>query len=132
MIRKLAFLSATLLLAPQVFAADVAWTWPAENLDTSVSPAEDFYDYAVGGWRRARPIPPDRDRWGTFDVLEQTNEERIRGILEDAVAAHAPAGSDLQKLGDFYTSGMNTAAIEAAGITPIAPELARIAGVVDR
>lgn len=131
MIRKLAFLSAIVLLAPPVFATDGAWTWPAENLDTSVSPADDFYEYAVGGWRSAHPIPPDRARWGQFDVLEQQNEERIRAIVEDAAQSHAPAGSELQKIGDFYASGMNEAAIEAAGTTPIEPALARIAAVVD-
>ena len=131
MVRKLVLLSATVLLSSRVFASDRAWTWPAENLDTSVSPADDFYEYAVGGWRSAHAIPPDRDRWGTFDVLQQRNEERIREILEDAAAARAPEGSDLQKIGDFYASGMDTEAIEAAGITPIAPEIARIEGVTD-
>jgi putative endopeptidase len=131
MIQRLILLSAVLLIAPRAFATDSAWSLPTENLDPTVSPAQDFYEYAVGGWRKNHPVPADRDRWGTFDVLQQKTEERIRVILEDASHARAPEGSDLQKIGDFYESGLDVAAIEAAGTGPIDPDLARIEAVQD-
>jgi putative endopeptidase len=107
------------------------WGFPAGNLDRSVSPAHDFYEFAVGGWRRAHPIPADRARWGAFDVLAEQTAERLRGILEEASAKRAPAGSDLQKLGDLHASGMDEAAIEAAGVAPLAAELERVEAVAD-
>jgi putative endopeptidase len=122
-------LVAGVLFSARAFATDGAWEFPADNLDPTVSPADDFYEHAVGGWRKHHPIPADRDRWGTFDVVQERTEDRIRRILEDAASAHAPVGSDLQKIGDFYTSGLDLAAIEAAGTTPIDPELARIGNV---
>jgi putative endopeptidase len=130
-VRKLVFLASAVLFSSRAFATDSAFRFPAENLDPTVSPAADFYEHAVGGWRKAHPIPADHDRWGTFDVLQQKTEERIHEILEDAMRARAPAGSDLQRIGDFYASGLDTAAIDAAGTTPIDPELARIQRVTD-
>lgn len=129
MIRRLVLLSAVSLITPRAFATDSAWRFPAENLDPAVAPAQDFYEYAVGSWRRNHPIPPAYERLGTFDVLQQKTEEQIHVILEEASLAPAPEGSDLQKIGDFYDSGMNVKAIEAAGIEPIRPEIARIEAV---
>jgi putative endopeptidase len=131
MIRSLVFLSAVSLITPSAFATDSAWRFPEENLDRTVSPAQDFYEYAVGGWRVNNPIPAEYSRWGAFDVLQQKTEERLRVILEDASRAQAPEGSDLQKIGDFYRSGLDVAAIEAAGTGPIDPEITRIEAIQD-
>ena len=129
MIRRLVFLSAVSLFTPSVFATDSAWRFPAENLDPTISPARDFYSYATGGWLKTHPIPPEFERWGSFDVLQQRTEQRIHGILEEASQARAPEGSDLQKIGDFYASGMDVATIDAAGTGPINPEIAKIEAV---
>ncbi|MFS8067518.1 MAG: M13 family metallopeptidase [Byssovorax sp.] len=131
MIRRLVLLSAVSLITPRVFATDSAWRFPVENLDPTVAPAQDFYEYAVGGWRRNHPLPAAYERLGTFDVLQQKTEGQIHVILEEASRASAPEGSDLQKIGDFYESGMDVAAIEAAGTGPINPEIARIEAVQD-
>jgi putative endopeptidase len=69
------------------------------------------------------PIPAE-----TFSVLEIENERVIRGILEKAAQAHA-SGSNLQKVGDFYASGMDTALINRTGVKPLEPEFGRIAVV---
>ena len=132
MIRSLVFLSAVALITSSAFATDSTWRFPEENLDRTVSPAEDFYEYAIGGWRENHPIPAEYSRWGAFDVLQQKTEERLRVILEDASRARAPEGSDLQKIGDFYRSGLDVAAIEAAGTGPIDPEITRIEAIQDR
>jgi putative endopeptidase len=97
------------------------------NFDTTVKPTEDFYQYANGGWIKNNPIPADQSRWGSFNELQENNFKVLHGILEDAArATDAPKGSNLQKVGDFYASGMDSAAIEAAGIKPLTEELGKI------
>lgn len=128
LIRSLLALAGVFLLA----SADVAgWRFPTENLDRKVSPASDFYDFAVGGWRAAHPVPPEYSRWGVFDALAAETREKVRAILEDAARDPGPAGSARRKVGDFFASGMDEAAVDAAGVAPILPELARIDAVRD-
>lgn len=99
-------------------------------LDTSVNPAKNFFEYANGGWQKANPIPPAYSRWGTFNILAKQNQETIRQILEHAANdKHAKPGSITQKVGDFYASGMDEAAINKAGVEPLAPEFKRIADI---
>ncbi len=97
------------------------------DLDPAVSPGTDFYDYATGGWQKANPIPPEYPSWGTFVVLYKENLDRTHKILEEAAAdAAAPKGSERQKIGDFYYSGMDTVQIEINGYKPLRNELDRI------
>ncbi|MGA9853195.1 MAG: M13 family metallopeptidase [Gammaproteobacteria bacterium] len=99
-------------------------------LDQSVSPAQNFYEFANGTWQKDNPIPPAYSRWGQFNILQKQNQEAIHQILEDAAKnAQAKPGSDAQKIGDFYASGMDEAAINQAGIKPLEPELQRIADI---
>ena len=101
-------------------------------LDKSVDPGKDFFSYANGGWQKANPIPAAYSRWGTFNVLNKQNQDVIHDILEDlAKDKKLKAGSTDQKVGDFYASGMDEQAIETAGITPLQPELDRIAAIKD-
>ena len=102
------------------------------DLDRSVKPCEDFYDFAVGGWKKANPIPAAYSRWGSFNILREHNEEVLRTILDEAAKdKSAKAGSNWQKVGDFYASCMDESAIEAAGLKPLEPELERIAAIHD-
>jgi predicted metalloendopeptidase len=102
-------------------------------MDTGARACTDFYQYASGGWLEKNQIPSDRPRWGTFDDLRQRNQNDLREILERLAADHsAPAGSEERKLGDFYGACMDEAAIEAKGLAPIEPELARIDAIRDR
>ena len=96
-------------------------------LDRSVSPSQNFYQFANGTWLRDNPIPPAYSRWGQFNIVSQNNKEIIHQLLEDAAKNTAAApGSDGQKIGDFYASGMDEAAINQAGIAPLQSELNRI------
>ncbi len=96
-------------------------------LDRNVSPARNFYEYADGDWLQQNPIPPAYSSWGQFSILYRRNQKFIHQLLEDAAKnARSQPGSDAQKIGDFYYSGMNTAAVNAAGVAPLAAEFKRI------
>lgn len=97
-----------------------------QNIDPSVRPQDDFYRFVNGNWLAVTEIPADRSNYGAFTLLQEGAEENLRTILEEAAQARAAKGSDEQKVGDFYASFMDEAAIEAAGLTPLEPELARI------
>jgi putative endopeptidase len=112
-------------------AADTAgyWGFDMSNFDKTCRACDDFFQYAMGGWMKANPIPPEYSTWGSFTVLLDKNQQNLRQILETAARANPPAGSNEQKIGDFYASCMDTAAIDAAGIKPIEGELLRIAQI---
>ncbi len=100
------------------------------NMDTTVAPGKDFFRYANGAWLEKNPVPAAYGSWTSFHVLDKQNDEVLHEILEAAAKnANAPRGSNLQKIGDFYATGMDSAKIEAEGITPIAADLARVAAL---
>ncbi len=101
----------------------------ASWLDRSISPGQNFFLFANGGWIKANPIPADRSYWGVDSVLELENQSFIRAMVESLAAQAPAAGSDAQKVSDFYASGMDETAIEAAGLDPLRPELERISAI---
>src|SRR6266853_4890437 len=106
-----------------------AWGFETANLDRTCKPCDDFYQFAMGGWMKSNPIPPEYSSWGTFTQLADKNQQNLREILEAAVSAQARPGSNEQKIGDFYASCMDSAAIGAAGTRSLDPELAQIAAI---
>jgi putative endopeptidase len=100
------------------------------NLDPACKPCTDFWRYANGGWVDRNPIPARLSLWGTFAVLTDANHERLRAILESAAANQsAPPGSNERRIGDYYASCMDTAAIDARGLQPLQADFDRIAAV---
>jgi putative endopeptidase len=98
------------------------------NFDRQVKPETDFYEYANGRWLLTHPIPPAYSSFGAFNEINDRNEAALHTILENVAQVDNP--SPIQRLvGDFYASGMDTAGIEAAGIAPLRPELARLAAI---
>src|SRR5438067_3423986 len=105
-----------------------------KNMDTSVKPQDDFYLYANGGWLKRNPVPPEYSRWAAFDELTEKNSDALRKITEKAANTHidAKAAPEIQKVGDYYASGMDETAIEAARTKPLEDELKRIDAIKDR
>ncbi len=107
------------------------WGFDTANLDKTCKPCDDFFQFAMGGWMKSNPIPPEYSTWGSFTVLADKNQQALRQILEAAEKSDAPSGSSQRKVGDFYASCMDTAAIEAAGTKPIDATLQRVAETKD-
>ena len=100
------------------------------NIDPATKPCENFFQYANGTWLKNNPIPGEYSTWGSFIELVENNNTKLKTILEEASGdAAAPDGSVRKKIGDFYASGMDISAINDAGVTPLQPELDRIAAI---
>lgn len=97
-----------------------------ENLDTTVSPVNDFYRYATGGWMDKNPLTAEYSRYGTFDALAENNKIQLKDLIIDIAKEKHDNGSIKQKIGDLYNLGMDTATIEKQGAAPIQPELNKI------
>ncbi len=93
------------------------------NLDTAVAPNEDFYQYATGGWQKNNPLKPEFSRYGSFDVLNERNQERLKELFAD-MKPGAPAGSVEQKIGDLYRLGMDSVKLNGDKLLPIHGDLA--------
>ena len=97
-----------------------------KNIDASVSPGADFFLYANGTWLKNNPIPPAYSSWGIGNVVTEEIRDRLKKVNEDALKANAVKGTSTQKIGDFYYSGLDTAGIEKAGISPLQEQLTLI------
>ncbi len=98
-----------------------------ENLDKTVKPADDFYEFATGGWQKKHPLPAAYSRFGSFDQLQEDNNKRINTILGELLKKSYKQGTIEQKLSDFYKQAMDVESRNKAGISPVAPVLAEIA-----
>ena len=99
----------------------------AAGFDKAVRPQDDLYRYVNGAWLAKTEIPADRGAFGGFYEAIDRTQEQLRAIVEEASkSANKANGSAEQKLGDFFTAFMDEARANAAGKTPLEPELARI------
>ena len=99
------------------------------NLDTSVKPGEDFYQYSCGGWMKNNPLKGEYSRFGTFDQLAETNKEQVNGLIEGLGKENHPYGSVAQKVGDLYKMGIDSVRLNNEGASPIKEDLNKIAGM---
>jgi endothelin-converting enzyme/putative endopeptidase len=129
---------AAAVLAPGRLSAQTSsFTKPApgfsvDNIDKTIDPCVDFYQFACGNWIKNSEIPADQARWGSFTELDERNQSIERGILEKAAGGGASRDAIDQKIGDLYGSCMDEKAVDAKGVASLQPELDRISAAKDR
>jgi len=102
-----------------------------KNMDTLVSPGDNFADYVNGTWAKKTKIPADKASYGTFDVLYDQSQKDVKAIIEDAAKGNNAEGSDKQKIGDYYASFIDRKNRDAKGISPIQSELKSIDAIAN-
>ena len=112
----------------QTLSAGIA----TEYIEPSVRPQDDFFEYLNGKWLKSVEIPSDKSSWGSFMELRENTLPQLRGIIEKTAAANAGAGTDAQRIGDFYASYMDEARLEQLGAAPLKTELGKIAALKDK
>ena len=126
-----AYPKATLASVPTIEAESLPG-FDVANMDTSVSACSNFFQYANGGWTAKNPIPAAFSRWGRFEVLDERNIAVLHEILDGLLAKKSlRAGSNEQKIADYYRSCMDEPGIEGQGVQPLQSELDRIAAIND-
>ena len=101
------------------------------NIDSTVDPSVDFFEYANGKWLKENPIPPDQSGWGVGNLVLEENRKRFREINEKAGSSNAPKGSADQKLGDFWKTALDSAKAEQLGLQPLQPWFDKINSIND-
>ena len=91
------------------------------DLNPTVQPGEDFFEYACGGWMKKNPLPAAYSRFGSFDRLAEDNHKRINGILKELLENTYQEGTVEQQLSDLYKLAMDSARREKDGIAPVMP-----------
>ncbi len=136
--RLLLTATASTLIAAAAFAAEPgkpaygSWGYDPSAMDAAVKPGDDFFGFVNGAWYNRTPIAADRTFVGIDSVLNDETERNVRKIVEDLAANPASSGRIGSQVGDFYASWMDEAGIEARGIDPLKPFLARIDAVSSR
>jgi putative endopeptidase len=101
----------------------------AANIDSTVQPGTDFFEYANGGWIKKNPIPSDESGWGVGNLVEEELYARLKTINEKAIAEGAAKGTVSQKIADFWQSGMDTVAIDKTALNPLKESLDAIGAI---
>lgn len=105
---------------------DITPAFDVSQIDSSVSPCDNFEQFAVGNWLKDNPVPESESSWGSFNIVHDENELKLRAIVEEAAAAKAEKNSAMQQVGDFYTSALDSTKVNELGITPLQPYLDNI------
>ena len=120
-----------LIAAPEAGMAQNKAGIRMENLDKTVSPSENFYKFACGGWQKLNPLPSAYSRFGSFDQLQEDNNQRINGIIASLTQKKFAEGSVEKKLSDFYKLAMDSTRRNAEGVAPVKPVMDEIEAAKD-
>ena len=102
------------------------------NLDTTVSPVDDFYQYACGGWMASHPLDAEHSRYGSFDFLAEENQKQLRSIIDSVSAQNNKKGSIADKIATLYNIGMDSVRLQQQGAEPLKPYLEEINALSSR
>lgn len=102
------------------------------NMNPAVKPGDDFYEYAAGGWLKTHPLDAEHPTNGAFVDLEELNQKRIRGLIEEYASKPQANGTLGQKIGDLYNMMMDSTRLNKEGSAPLKPVLDRIAAIKDK
>ena len=119
------------LALPIVVARPVAKNLPANDVDNSTKPGDDFYRYANQEWLKANKIPIDQSSYDNRVFMAERTRQQVGELIRNAASAHATKGGVVQKIGDYYVSFLDQNTIEAKGLSPLADEMGRIAAITD-
>jgi putative endopeptidase len=103
-----------------------------ENIDTTASPGNNFFQYANGAWLARTEIPSDKSNYGTFPILRDRAQDDVKTIIEESATQQAAKGTDAQKVGDLYSSYMNVEKRNALGIAPLQEDFAKIESIATK
>src|SRR5437660_5845775 len=102
------------------------------DMDRSVKPGNNFYEYCNGAWLKRTEIPADRPGVGVFSAMADISNKNTAALIEEIAKSNAAAGSGNRKIADLYNSYMNESGIESKGLAPLKPHLQAIAGIRDK
>lgn len=114
------------LLSASVSAQNAGLGIDRANMDAAIRPGEDFYKYAVGGWLKNNPMPPEYSKYGQFAILGKQNNERIRDLITEMSSQNFAHGTDQQKIGDLYNLMMDSTRLNRESANPVIPYLQAI------
>jgi putative endopeptidase len=102
------------------------------GMDRGIKPGDNFFEYANGAWLKRTEIPADRSSYGAGAMLTELTDRRTAELIQAAARTGGKPGSEARSVGDFYTSFMDSTAIDAGGLAPLQPTLDSIAAIRDR
>ena len=101
------------------------------NFDKTIALNEDFYEHATRGWQQKHPLKPEFSRYGSFDMLRETNEKQINELFKSMTSMKAKAGSVEQKISDLYKMGMDSVRLNEEALAPVKADLEKIYAITD-
>lgn len=131
-IKTLAIMTAAVIMSGCGAKQETVPAIDLANLDTSVSPKVDFYQYSTGGWQKSHPLGAEYARFGSFDMLRENNVTRLNDLFKELTSLKTEAGSNEQKIADLYKMGLDSVKLNEEGAAPIKQYLNEIYAVSDK